>query len=117
MNIEIALIIITVCVLNMTGAILTKFLALYFNYLSIAIGILSGLMLVHLLRLIAWLNIGRKYQLSFIYPALSINYLFSFFLGIVVFGESFKISKLIGSMIIITGVMILSFSQNKYEVH
>jgi drug/metabolite transporter (DMT)-like permease len=67
------------------------------------------------LRVVYWVVIGKKYQLSFIYPLLGINYLLSFLLGIVLFNESFQISRLVGSIIILAGVIIVSYSDNKYE--
>jgi drug/metabolite transporter (DMT)-like permease len=102
-------------ILNISGAIITKYLTMNMDNILLLIVLLFSLFIALLLRVIYWVIIGKKYQLSFIYPLLSINYFLSFILGMILFNELYKPNRLIGSIIIIIGVMFVSYSSNKYE--
>jgi drug/metabolite transporter (DMT)-like permease len=63
-----------------------------------------------------WLFLGKRYQLSYVYPLLSVNYILSLFVGVTVFHEPFVLQRLIGAMIILCGVSLISFSKHRNEV-
>jgi multidrug transporter EmrE-like cation transporter len=116
-NILMDIIIVTIIgiAINISGTIITKYLAMNVSNTPVMILLSLALIFAMFLRVVYWVVIGKKYQLSFIYPLLGINYLLSFLLGIVLFNEAFQTSRLIGSIIILAGVIIVSYSDNKYE--
>lgn len=67
------------------------------------------------MRAVVSLILGKRYQLSYVYPFLSINYLLSVFLGYVMFDEEVTAPRVLGSLIILAGVCMLSVSRNKVE--
>ncbi|MCP3965722.1 MAG: hypothetical protein GY750_15310 [Lentisphaerae bacterium] len=69
----------------------------------------------YLVRMVIWLIVGKYYQLSYIYPFLGINYLISYLIGIFVWHETFKITKLAGIILITIGILVICYSRNKYN--
>ena len=112
---NIFLIAIAAVLLNITGVITAKYIAVNITLLYIAIPLGVLLMTICLVRMVFWILVGRKYQLSFIYPVLSVNYIFSFLLGIYLFNEQFEMGRCIGAFIIVAGVLVVSLSEHKYE--
>ena len=109
------LVVLTALVLNMAGAVVAKWIAVDMDSGLLAVSLLGLLIFICSLRIIFWIAVGRRWQLSFIYPVLSINYLFAFLLGIRLFGEQFLPSRLLGAFVIVGGVLIVSLSENKHE--
>ena len=112
---EIALVIVLALALNMAGAVIAKYLAMSngFNVLCVA---LFALLLVSFgMRVVFWIVVGKRWQLSFIYPVLSINYLISFLLGMYLFNEPFHLIRCLGACIIAGGVLVVSLSEHRYE--
>lgn len=102
--------------LNLGSGILIKMSPIYYGrYL-----LLGSLMLVvsgiYFLRTLMWLLLGKHYQISYVYPLLSINYVLSLFVGTTVFHEPFIWRRLAGAVIILCGVSLLSFSKHRNEV-
>lgn len=108
-------VVLVAVLLNISGAIIGKYIALAdeWFYDIISLGVL--LICVYIGRMQFWTYVSRIYQLSYIYPFLSINYLASFGLGMLLFSESFSWEKLIGSLIIGSGVLVISMSKYKVE--
>ncbi|MFP6585005.1 MAG: hypothetical protein VCD00_20910 [Candidatus Hydrogenedentota bacterium] len=103
-------------VLNMSGAIIGKYIALSIDTrLSLAVGLAALLLLNHLCRVFFWVAAGRRLQLSYIYPILSVNYPLAFMLGLFMFGESFEWNRFLGSIIIVLGVVSVTLSSNQLE--
>ena len=102
-------------ILNLLGGVLIKISPLFYHDWIILGGIIFLLLGVYGVRSITWLLMGRRYQLSFVYPLLGINYVLSFFIGISVFHEPFAWRRLLGALIILIGVALLAFSKNCYE--
>jgi len=107
-------IIIGIC-LNVSGAVVSKFLALNLENLIWAVMLAGMLGIVYVARIKYWVVVSRLFQLSYIYPLLSVTYLVSFVLGIYVFNESFDWSKLLGSAVIVAGVVVVSTSESKTD--
>lgn len=101
--------------LNISGAIVAKYVAVNTAALYIALPLAGLLLAIYLARTIFWILVGRKYQLSYIYPVLSINYVFSFLLGMYLFNEQFELGHCIGTFVIVAGVLVVSLSEHKYE--
>ena len=112
---NIVLVAITAVLLNISGAIVAKYFAVNTTVLYIAIPLAVLLMAIYLARTVFWICVGRKYQLSFIYPVLSVNYIFSFLLGMCLFHEQFERGRCIGAFIIVAGILVISLSEHKYE--
>ena len=62
----------------LAGFITGKYLAINLNNPSKFSVFLVIYLALILLRLLSWLALGKKFQLSYIYPVLSLNYFFSF---------------------------------------
>ncbi len=103
-------------ILNVSGVVVGKYLTLNFGDIVPLISLLILYIFVQIARLVFWYLVGKRYQLSYIYPTLSINYPFAFFLGIAIFNESFEVGRLIGSLVIVMGVIIMSFSKSREEL-
>jgi len=76
---------------------------------------LSILIITYGSKFFFWFILHRRFQLSFIYPILSLNYFFSLILGKVLFQEAITVKKIIGSIIIVFGVFIIMMSSKKLE--
>ena len=57
-----------------------------------------------------WMIALSKSQLSFAYPMLSIGYVLIFFLSVWLFREPFSISRLIGTLIVCGGLVLVARS-------
>jgi len=100
---------------NLIGAILIKYSAQFhsnFRYLCL---FFASLACVYALRALLWLIIGKRYQLSFVYPFLGINYILSWFVGITLFNEPVVLKRFVGAITILLGVTILTFSKHRHE--
>jgi drug/metabolite transporter (DMT)-like permease len=73
------------------------------------------MILTYGLKFILWIILHRKFQLSFIYPFLSLNYFLSLYLGKILFNEPITIKKIIGSVVIVAGVCVITTSRKKLE--
>ncbi len=71
--------------------------------------ILSGLLAAALAAL-AWIAALSRYELSSVYPLLSLNFVLVPLLSVHFFGESMDAFKLVGAAIIVFGVFVFSAS-------
>jgi multidrug transporter EmrE-like cation transporter len=114
-NVNIALVMLAAVLLNILGAIVAKYAALNISTLYVALPLSMVLLVIYLGRTVFWVLVGKKYQLSYIYPVLSINYFFSFLLGMYLFNEQFQLGRCLGAFIIVSGVLVISLSEHKFE--
>ena len=112
---ELVLITILALALNMGGALLAKYLAMNIGPTAAFVVLFLLLCVVYVMQVVFWILVGKRWQLSYIYPFLSINYVFSFVLGIYLFSEPFLPRRLLGACIIACGVVVLSLSRHKQE--
>lgn len=112
---QLSLVALVAILLNISGAIVGKYIAMKLSILYIALPLALLLCIIYVGRVVFWIFIGRIYQLSYVYPVLSINYLFSFMLGILLFEEEFQGKRLVGALVIVMGVLVVSLSKHKYE--
>jgi len=109
------LIIILTIVINLFTIIASKYIGLNLEFSKIFIFWLFVLIITYGLKFTFWFFLNRKFQLSFIYPILSLNYFISLFLGKFLFKEDITINKIIGSVVIVVGVLIITMSSKKLE--
>ena len=112
---EIGLVVLLGLSLNLSGAVLAKLLATHLNtgWMAMWLALLLGLTFV--CRVAFWFVAGRRWQLSYIYPFLSINYALAMGLGVIFFNEQIQASRIVGTLIVTTGVWVLSRSGFKRE--
>jgi drug/metabolite transporter (DMT)-like permease len=109
------LIIILTIIINLFTIIASKYIGVNLEFSKIFVFWLSVLIITYSLKFIFWFFLNRKFQLSFIYPILSLNYFISLFLGKILFQEDITIKKIIGSIVIMIGVFIITMSSKKLE--
>lgn len=101
--------------INLLSIIAGKYIGINLSFSRILIFWLSVLIITYGLKFTLWFVLHRKFQLSFIYPILSLNYFFSLFLGRVLFQEAITVRKIVGSAVIVFGVFIITMSSKKLE--
>jgi len=109
------LILILTISINLLSIIAGKYIGMNLSFSGVFIFWLSILIITHGSKFFFWFILHRRFQLSFIYPILSLNYFFSLILGKVLFQEAITVKKIIGSIIIVFGVFIIMMSSKKLE--
>jgi len=109
------LIIVLTIIINLFTIIASKYIGVNLEFSKIFIFWLSVLIITYGLKFTFWFFLNRKFQLSYIYPILSLNYFISLFLGKILFQEDITIKKIIGSIVIVIGVFIITMSSKKLE--
>jgi multidrug transporter EmrE-like cation transporter len=71
--------------------------------------IFSGLLFAFFASL-TWMVAMTKFELSFAYPFIALNFVIVFLLGIAFLGESFSFAKLTGVLFIVFGTVIVARS-------
>ena len=101
--------------LNMAGAVASKYLAL--NLQDVLFAGVWGVLLIGVYgaRMKYWVWAGRRYQLSFLYPFMSLSYVISLAIGFTLFGEEVTGSRVLGSLLIMAGVLTVGLSKNGEE--
>jgi drug/metabolite transporter (DMT)-like permease len=69
--------------------------------------VLSGLFSTFLAG-IAWMLTMTKFEISYAFPFVSMNYIIILLAGFFLFGESMSAAKITGSIIIVIGVFVIS---------
>lgn len=113
LNKKLPLVIATAIFLNLSGAIVSKYMALNIGNLYFLMFFFLLLVLIYGARMKYWVWAGKRYQLSYLYPFVSLSYVIALFFGYFLFQELLSTQKLIGSMLIVLGVFIVSKSTNK----
>jgi multidrug transporter EmrE-like cation transporter len=54
-----------------------------------------------------------KVQLSYAYPFISLNFLLMLVAGVLFFHESFTLSKAVGTVLIVSGIVVLALAQGR----
>jgi drug/metabolite transporter (DMT)-like permease len=108
------IIILTISI-NLLSIIAGKYIGINLGVTGLLILWLFVMAITYSLKFALWIILHRKFQLSFIYPFLSLNYFLSLFLGKILFQELITPRKIAGSAIIVVGVFIISMSGKKLE--
>ncbi len=100
-------------VLNLAGAFQIKIMTRFWPDQLILLGIPAlGVVAISVARVGMWLALGKRFQLSYIHPFLSLNYVLAVFLGMAAFDEPFTMGRLVGGLIIAVSVTVLSRSSH-----
>ncbi|MDA3799807.1 MAG: hypothetical protein PF692_12085 [Kiritimatiellae bacterium] len=95
---------------NAAGGVVGKYIAFSNGGLfAVLVGVLFATFGA---RAIVWMLLGKRHQLSYIYPFMSINFVLSTVIGLWLFHEPITVGKVVGSGLIMIGVMILSTSKS-----
>ncbi|MDD3628550.1 MAG: hypothetical protein RBR58_03690 [Candidatus Humimicrobiaceae bacterium] len=108
------IIILTISI-NLLSIIAGKYIGMNLDFSKIFIFWLCVMILTYGLKFILWIILHRKFQLSFIYPFLSLNYFLSLYVGKILFNEPITLKKIIGSIVIVAGVCVITMSGKKLE--
>jgi drug/metabolite transporter (DMT)-like permease len=57
---------------------------------------------------VSWMLAMTRFEISYAFPFVSLNYVLILIASIFIFNEPFTASKLLGSMFIITGILIIA---------
>ncbi len=104
---------------NLLSVVMAKVVAEHF---STVISFLATFLLLlyvgiwgmtYLIRLVLWLIVGKRYQLSFIYPIMELNYFFSYLIGILCWKENFSWQQIVGLSLICLGVLAITSSPHR----
>ena len=101
--------------LNLCGGILIKYTGIYHENIKLVAGIFIVLIGTWGARAVVSMLIGQKFQLSYAYPFLGLNYAFSVIVGVLLFQEKFNWLRFVGCIIIVCGIAVLMLSKNKEE--
>jgi drug/metabolite transporter (DMT)-like permease len=103
--------------LNLGSYVLIKLVGQESPAINIAVRFLLLAMLgcCYALMVLMWLWVGRRYQLSYVYPLVGLNYVIAVFVGVLIFAEPFSVQTLCGAMITTFGVALLSTSPHRME--
>lgn len=61
---------------------------------------------------LVWMIVLKKFEISYAYPFLSLNYILIIIFSFSFFNENISLQKIIGSMLIILGIIIISIEKN-----
>lgn len=67
----------------------------------------------YLVRLLLWLVVGKKFQLSFLYPILEINYFLLYVVGIWFWHEQFSWKQTGALGLICVGILLITSSRHR----
>ncbi len=114
-KLTLTLAILALLFLNLTAGILIKFSPSFYWDKIVMYKLIFLLVMVFGVQTLIWLFLGKYYQLSYVYPMLSINYVLSLWVGILVFDESFVFQRFAGGIIILIGVTLTTFTKHRSE--
>ncbi|MDD2701957.1 MAG: hypothetical protein PHH36_12080 [Sideroxydans sp.] len=69
--------------------------------------VLSGILATFLAG-VSWMLTMTKFEISYAYPFVSLNYLLVLAAGFTLFGESISTTKILGSVLVILGIIVIS---------
>lgn len=59
---------------------------------------------------ISWMLTMTRFEISYAYPWVSLNFVLMLVFGVLIFNESFNYFKLLGSLLVITGIVVIARS-------
>lgn len=57
---------------------------------------------------ISWMLAMTKFEISYAYPFVSLNYILVLFAGFFLFNESITLTKIVGSIVVMVGVVLIA---------
>ncbi|MDH5378088.1 MAG: EamA family transporter [Gammaproteobacteria bacterium] len=67
---------------------------------------------LYIVASVFWMYLLGKYDYSYIYPMMSISYVLSFFFAVYFFNETLNLYKILGVILIISGVFVIAKGAN-----
>jgi multidrug transporter EmrE-like cation transporter len=59
---------------------------------------------------ISWMLVMTKFEISYAYPWVSLNFILMLSLGVLLFGEFFSFTKFIGTSFVVVGIVLIARS-------
>lgn len=59
---------------------------------------------------ISWMLAMSRFEISYAYPWIGLNFLLMLFFGVLLFNESFSLAKLFGTLLVVAGIAVLAGS-------
>ena len=85
------------------------------NYMALLLEPMFYLgVILFMMQAVVWLAVLRRLPLSRAYPFTSLTIIISLICGAVFFGESITLGNVLGSLVIMTGVVIIARDQGSY---
>ena len=79
----------------------------YVAHLLINPWVLSGIIATFFAG-VSWMLAMTKFEISYAYPFVSLNYIFVLMAGFLIFNESVSMEKFIGSALVVLGIIVLA---------
>lgn len=57
---------------------------------------------------ISWMLAMSRFEISYAYPWVGLNFVLMLLLGILFFGEAFSVAKLLGTILVIAGIVVIA---------
>ena len=87
------------------GDLIGKF---YFvGHLFLSPWVLSGVVAT-LLAGIAWMLAISRFEISYAYPWIGLNFVLTLVLGVLLFGETLNTTKIVGTVLVVVGIAIVA---------
>jgi drug/metabolite transporter (DMT)-like permease len=115
--------IIVCCLLTVCGQVLLKvglmknggFMLTKFNLAQNVVNLLLSPIIilgifVYVIATVIFMYLLNNYELTQFYPWTAMTYVFAFIAGVMIFKESIEVNKIIGTIVIIFGILIISRS-------
>lgn len=65
-------------------------------------------MFATLLAGISWILAMSRFEISYAYPWIGLNFVLMLFFGSVLFGESISAAKIIGTLLVVAGILVIA---------
>lgn len=69
--------------------------------------VLSGIIATFLAG-VSWMLAMTKFEISYAYPFVSLNYIIVMIAGFAFFGENVSVTKIIGSIVVVIGIVVIA---------
>lgn len=79
----------------------------YVAHLLLNPWVLSGVAATFLAG-VSWMLAMTKFEISYAYPWVSLNFLLMLLLGVLLFDESLNAAKILGTLLVITGIVVIA---------
>jgi multidrug transporter EmrE-like cation transporter len=57
---------------------------------------------------ISWMLAMSRFEISYAYPWVALNFVLMLFLGVLFFGETFNLAKLAGTLLVVAGIVVIA---------
>ena len=57
---------------------------------------------------VSWMLVMTRFEISYAYPWVSLSFVLMLILGVFLFGEEFSVNKLVGTIVVVFGIIIIT---------